>query len=275
MNRQTWCVIGERCSAGAGGAGAHVDGRTRWGRVRHRADVAAVRGGDTRAWHVTVPTGGEGTTGSLPRQRLGDRRVRQAGPGDPAYDYYPPRAPLLRSNSDSFLVEPYVYCQNVCGPDPPPRSAWGDNAWLEATAASGRCSLRPSGPRLPSDLRRGSPGSPPRFPRAGLAATARRRFRGVTYEITVTRAGSSAAVGLVVDEPVWRGDVPRRRRAANGALDVRLGGQRRAELAVASEHGLDHIRSVPRRAARHCPRRCGRRRRESERLSKRRPGSRP
>jgi len=33
------------------------------------------------------------------------------------------------------MVEPYVYCQNICGPARIRSSAWGRNAWLTGTAS--------------------------------------------------------------------------------------------------------------------------------------------
>ncbi len=56
------------------------------------------------------------------------------GWGDRAYQYYRQILPLARTDADHFGVEPYVYCQNICGPEHP-QFGHGRNAWLTGTAA--------------------------------------------------------------------------------------------------------------------------------------------
>ena len=41
------------------------------------------------------------------------------GWGDRAFQYYRQILPLKREDADRFMVEPYVYCQNICGPEHP------------------------------------------------------------------------------------------------------------------------------------------------------------
>ena len=46
------------------------------------------------------------------------------GHGDEAYKYYRQILPLARTDSDLYMVEPYTYPQNICGPGAPVASAW-------------------------------------------------------------------------------------------------------------------------------------------------------
>jgi cellobiose phosphorylase len=126
------------------------------------------------------------------------------GWGDRAYDYYRRILPLLRTDSDRYLVEPYVYCQNICGPAHPQfglgRNAWltGTAAWTYVAATQWILGIRPTfaglrvAPAIPTDW-------------SGF--TARRRFRGVLYEIDVQRVGPGNEVSLVVDGEPVPGDV--------------------------------------------------------------------
>jgi cellobiose phosphorylase len=113
------------------------------------------------------------------------------GWGDAAYRYYRQVLPLARHDADTYLVEPYVYCQNICGPEHP-QYGLGRNAWLTGTAAwtyvAGTqylLGIRPTfqglqiEPVLPSDW-------------PGFSAT--RVFRGVTYQIQVTRGETASLV---------------------------------------------------------------------------------
>ena len=56
------------------------------------------------------------------------------GQPDRAYEYYRQILPLARTDADRFRVEPYVYCQNICGPTHP-QFGLGRNAWLTGTAS--------------------------------------------------------------------------------------------------------------------------------------------
>ena len=126
------------------------------------------------------------------------------GKGDLAHDYYRRILPLLRSDSDRYLVEPYVYCQNVCGPAHP-QSGMGRNSWLTGTAAwtyvaatQWILGIRPTyrGLRIA-----------PALPEAWNGFKARRLFRGALHEIEVERVGPGNAVALVVDGEPVDGDV--------------------------------------------------------------------
>jgi cellobiose phosphorylase len=126
------------------------------------------------------------------------------GWGDRAWKYYSQTLPLKRDDADRFLVEPYVYCQNICGPAHP-QFGMGRNAWLTGTAAwtyvAGTqwiLGIRPTFEGL-----RVAPVIPTDWP----GFSARRTFRGAVYDITVKRAGKGNNVSLVVDGTPIEGDV--------------------------------------------------------------------
>jgi cellobiose phosphorylase len=126
------------------------------------------------------------------------------GDGDRAYEYYRQLLPLARADVDLAAVEPYVYCQNICGPAHP-RFGLGRNAWLTGAAAWAYVAatqwilgIRPTfqGLRVA-----------PVLPAAWSGYTARRRFRDTWYEITVRREGPGNRVALSVDGSEVEGDV--------------------------------------------------------------------
>ncbi|MCX7680613.1 MAG: glycosyl transferase family 36 [Anaerolineae bacterium] len=126
------------------------------------------------------------------------------GWGDRAYQYYRQFLPLARTDADRYLVEPYVYCQNICGPEHPQygmgRNSWltGTASWAYVAATQWLLGIRPTfkglriAPVLPSDW-------------AGFSA--RRVFRGVTYHIVVERVGPGNEVALTVDGKPVEGDI--------------------------------------------------------------------
>jgi len=110
----------------------------------------------------------------------------QLGDGDRAYEYYRQLLPLARADVELAAVEPYVYCQNICGPAHPQyglgRNAWltGAAAWAYVAATQWILGIRPThrGLRVA-----------PVLPSAWPGYTARRLFRDTWYEITVRREG--------------------------------------------------------------------------------------
>ncbi len=126
------------------------------------------------------------------------------GDGDRAYQYYRQILPLARGDADLYKVEPYVFCQNICGPTHP-QFGMGRNAWLTGTAAWSYVAatqwilgIRPTHAGLRVA---------PRIPEEWSGFSASRVYRGVRYEITVRREGSEAGVSLVVDGLAVEGDV--------------------------------------------------------------------
>jgi cellobiose phosphorylase len=126
------------------------------------------------------------------------------GWGDDAYRYYRQILPLARSDSERYKAEPYVYCQNICGPTHPSfglaRNAWltGTAAWTYVAATQWILGIRPtySGLRVA-----------PVIPAAWPGFRAHRQFRGTAYEISVRREGPGNEVSLVADGQPVEGDV--------------------------------------------------------------------
>jgi len=206
MNPQTWCVIGEvapRERAEQALASMHELLATEFGIALldppYEGGTERVRGTST------YPPGAKENGGIFCHANAWAIVAAAAlGQGDRALDYYRRILPLSRSDADRYLAEPYVYCQNVCGPAHPQfglgRNAWltGTAAWTFVAATQWILGIRPThrglriAPALPSDW-------------DGFRAT--RVFRGVVYEIEVERAGSGSTVSLVVDGEPLAGDV--------------------------------------------------------------------
>ena len=119
------------------------------------------------------------------------------GRGDQAFDYYTRINPSAREEiSELHKCEPYVYAQMIAGKDAATHGE-AKNSWLSGTAAWNYVAIthhilgiRPAfeglevKPVIPSDWN-------------GFEAT--RSFRGVRYEISVTRAGTGNKISLEVD----------------------------------------------------------------------------
>jgi cellobiose phosphorylase len=146
-----------------------------------------------------------------------------AGHGDEAFDYYLRINPSAREKiSDLHRCEPYAYAQMIAGRDAPNHGE-AKNSWLTGTAAWNYVAIsqwilgiRPTlaglqiAPVIPSDW-------------SGFQAT--RVYRGVTYSISVDRAGEGNAVSLVVDGQPISGDIvpPPRDGRTNVTVKVTLG----------------------------------------------------
>jgi cellobiose phosphorylase len=138
------------------------------------------------------------------------------GWGDRAYQYYRQVLPLARADADTYLVEPYVYCQNICGPEHP-QYGMGRNAWLTGTAAwtyvAGTQYLL--GIRATFQGLQIAPALPSEWP----GFTAQRVFRGVRYHITVERGPQA---GMTVDGKAVEGNVVPLPVSGNQNVSVRL-----------------------------------------------------
>jgi cellobiose phosphorylase len=121
----------------------------------------------------------------------------RVGNGDAAHDYYRRINPSVRERiSEVHRCEPYVYPQMIAGKDAP---TFGEakNSWLTGTAAwnfyaitQWILGIRPAYDGLEIE---------PVIPKAWAGFKAVRKFRGVTYNIEVKRAGEGNRVALVVD----------------------------------------------------------------------------
>ncbi len=127
------------------------------------------------------------------------------GHGDEAFDYYRRINPSAREEiSEVHRCEPYVYAQMIAGRDAPTHGE-AKNSWLTGTAAWNYVAItqwilgiRPSYYGLQV-----TPVIPTNWP--GFEAT--RLFRGVTYRISVKRAGPGNTVSLTVDGQPIEGNV--------------------------------------------------------------------
>ena len=129
------------------------------------------------------------------------------GNGDGAHDYYSRINPSAREAiSDVHRCEPYVYAQMIAGRDAPTHGE-AKNSWLTGTAAWNYYAIVQwiLGIRPAYDGLKIAPAIPERW--TGFRAV--RKFRGVTYNITVQRAGPGNTVKLTVDgQPVARNVIP-------------------------------------------------------------------
>ena len=126
------------------------------------------------------------------------------GWSDRAYQYYRQILPLARKDTDIYLAEPYVYCQNICSPEHPNygmgRNTWltGTAAWTYAAGTQWILGIRPTYQGLKI-----APVIPDHWP--GFKAV--RYFRGIRYIIIVTRKGKGSSVSLTSDGIPVQGDV--------------------------------------------------------------------
>jgi cellobiose phosphorylase len=121
----------------------------------------------------------------------------QLGRAEQAFDYYTRINPSAREAiSEIHRCEPYVYAQMIAGRDAP---TYGEakNSWLTGTAAWNLVAVTQwiLGIRPTFDGLQIAPVIPGDWP--GFTAT--RVFRGVTYHISVERAGKGNTVALTVD----------------------------------------------------------------------------
>ncbi len=127
------------------------------------------------------------------------------GNGDRAHDYYTRINPSAREEiGDVHRCEPYVYPQMIAGRDAPTHGE-AKNSWLTGTAAWNFYAItqfilgiRPTLKGLQI-----APVIPSRWP--GFQAV--RKYRGVTYRISVKRSGKGNSISLAVDGKSVPGDV--------------------------------------------------------------------
>ncbi len=121
----------------------------------------------------------------------------KAGNGDRAHDYYSRINPSIREAiSDLHRCEPYIYAQMIAGRDAPTHGE-AKNSWLTGTAAWNYVAItqwilgiRPTFRGLQVD---------PVFPTGWTGFSARRFYRGVTYNILIQRDGPGNNLSLRVD----------------------------------------------------------------------------
>jgi len=129
----------------------------------------------------------------------------RAGDGDAAHDYYLRINPSAREPiGDLHRCEPYVYAQMIAGRDAPSHGE-AKNSWLTGTAAWNYYAItqwilgiRPAYDGLEIA---------PVIPSHWQSVDATRIFRGVTYRISIRRAGPGHRVSLKVDGAPVEGNI--------------------------------------------------------------------
>jgi cellobiose phosphorylase len=127
------------------------------------------------------------------------------GDGEKAFDYYTRINPSAREKiSEIHRSEPYVYAQMIAGKDAPSHGE-AKNSWLSGTASWNYVAItqwilgvRPTYNGLEIS---------PVIPAEWNEFSVTRVFRGVTYDISVTRAGEGNNVALKVDDSPVVGSV--------------------------------------------------------------------
>ena len=221
LNSQTWAVMGEcapRERAEQAMGSAHAWLNSPYGLALL---APAYTQGDPRIGGTTTYPPGAKENGGIfcHANTWAIIAAAQLGWNARAYQYYQQIMPLGRSDHDAFKVEPYVYCGNICGPEHP-QFGYGRNAWLSGTASwtyvaatQWILGIRPTYNGLKIS---------PRMPEEWSGFKAKRVFRGVTYHISVERAGRGNVVSLVVDgNPIETDVVP---FPKEGTREVRVRG---------------------------------------------------
>jgi N,N'-diacetylchitobiose phosphorylase len=206
LNPQTWSVFGElapRERAEQAMRAAHEHLNTPYGLTLMRPPYDGL---DPRVQGTsTFPPGAKENGGIFCHANpWAVIAAAMLGWNDQAYTYYRQILPLARTDADRFKVEPYVYCQNICGPAHPQygmgRNAWltGTASWTYVAATQWLLGIRPThdGLRIA-----------PAIPSGWAGYTASRVFRGTRYDITVRRDGPGDEVTLTVDGTPVPGDV--------------------------------------------------------------------
>ncbi len=119
------------------------------------------------------------------------------GRGDQAHDYYTRINPSKREAiSELHKCEPYVYPQMIAGKDAPTHGE-AKNSWLSGTAAMNYVAITQA--ILGIQPQYDGLEIKPVIPSSWHGFEAVRFFRGVRYEISISRKGIGNAVSLIVD----------------------------------------------------------------------------
>jgi cellobiose phosphorylase len=199
LNTQTWAVIGECASQeklAQAMNSAHARLNSRFGLALL---APAYTHSDPRIGGTTTYPPGAKENGGIFCHANTWAIIAAAclGWNEKAYQYYRQIMPLARNDSEVYKVEPYVYCANICGPEHH-QFGYGRNSWLSGTASwvyvaatQWILGIRPTFQGLQIA---------PVIPQAWPGFKAVRVFRGVTYRISVERAGQGNRIALIVDE---------------------------------------------------------------------------
>ncbi|CAG0930373.1 cellobiose phosphorylase [Thermoflexales bacterium] len=142
----------------------------------------------------------------------------RVGHGDQAFDYYSRINPSKREAiSEVHRCEPYVYAQMIAGKDAATHGE-AKNSWLSGTAAWNFAAITQYILGIQPTLQ--GLQIAPVIPGDWSGFTAKRLYRGVTYDIDVQRAGKGNQVSLLVDGQAVAGNVVP--LPADGAGEVKV-----------------------------------------------------
>ncbi len=206
LNTQTWAVIGE-CAPPERASQAMQSAHARLNSPFGLALLApAYTRGDPRVTGTTTYPPGAKENGGIfcHANTWAIMAAARMGWNERAYQYYRQILPLARKDNDTYKVEPYVYCANICGPEHP-QFGYGRNSWLTGTASwtyvaatQWILGIRPTFNGLQI-----TPVIPAEWP----GFSARRIFRGVSYHIRVQRKGVGNNIALEVDGEAIDGNI--------------------------------------------------------------------
>ncbi len=206
LNTQTWAIIGE-CAPDDRARQAIHSAHARLNSPFGLAILApAYTHSDPRIGGTTTYPPGAKENGGIfcHTNTWAIIAAARLGMNELAYQYYRQIMPLAREDNDVFIVEPYVYCGNICGPEHS-QFGYGRNSWLSGTASwtyvaatQWLLGIRPTFNGLQI-----APVIPAKWP----GFSARRIFRDVTYHITVEQKGSGNTISLTVDDQPVEGDI--------------------------------------------------------------------
>jgi len=198
LNTQTWAILGE-VDLGEKGQRAMESSHLRLNTPVGLAIMTpAYAESDERVRGTsTYPPGGKENGGIFCHANTwAVAAAAKLGWGDRAYQYYRQYLPLAHEDLDRYMVEPYVYCGNLCGPEHP-LFGRGRNAWLSGTASWSYIAatqyilgIQPTYRGLKIQ---------PVIPQGWKGFEVRRTFRDTIYEITVRKANGDEKQGVVAD----------------------------------------------------------------------------
>lgn len=206
LNTQTWAVIGEIGNPSRleeAMQQAHNRLNTEFGLALmlpgYRRYLPAVQGTST------YPPGAKENAGIFSHANTwAIIAAAKLGWSDKAYLYYRQLMPFSRLDADIYAAEPYVYCNNICGPEHPKfglgRNAWltGTAAWMYVAATQYILGIQPTylGLRIA-----------PTILDSWKNFSVQRVFRGVTYNIDIIRIGPGGEVSLSIDGENIEGNI--------------------------------------------------------------------
>jgi len=185
LNGQTWPVISGFASEQRGRQAMDAVYRKLNTKYGIKLTVPGFNGYDPKYGGVTTYPPGAKENGGIFLHPNPWAVIAEAllGNGERAYEYYAQINPAAKNEIiDIYECEPYVYAQNILG-DEHPQFGLGRNSWLSGTAAW--CYLAATQWILGIRPEYGGLRIDPCIPPQWDGFSARRRFRGAIYDITV------------------------------------------------------------------------------------------